>query len=105
MNNEQKTLTELEERLAGEHGVAVREQLLREVGALKLRVAARLARGAGKDDFAVMSATRDAVQAAERVLQNWVPGTALHARSGEQRVLDLLREQLNPSGPASAWPQ
>jgi hypothetical protein len=106
MSNEQRTLTDLEDRLAGEQGAAVRQHLLRDMAALKLRLATRLTRGAGKDDFAAMTATRDAVHAAERVLQNWVPGTALGARGGQQSVLELMIEQLKPgTEAASDWPQ
>jgi hypothetical protein len=70
------TLTELEERLAGTDGIALRRQLITDLAALELRLVNKLAAMVPKPEYEQLTASVEAVRAAQKVLTDWVPGTA-----------------------------
>lgn len=67
-------LTELEERLAGPQGAAVRERLLADLAALELRLQQRLRQLQRRKDFEDTQAALAAVRAARAVVQDWCVG-------------------------------
>jgi hypothetical protein len=76
MQAKQNRLTELEDRLARADGEALRLQLLRDLQGLEARLAAQMGRMVPKDEFAQLAASVEAVRAARKVVQEWVPCTA-----------------------------
>ena len=70
-----RTLTELEERLAGADGAALRDKLAHELSELELRLVVRLAGMVPTDEYAPLAASGEAARAAQKVLQDWTPGT------------------------------
>jgi hypothetical protein len=70
------TLTELEERLATAGGPELRKQLIAQLRVTELRLTARLAAMVPKAEFDLIDSSLVAARAAQRVLNDWVPGTA-----------------------------
>lgn len=68
MESKQTTTTELEMRLAGPEGRALRDQLQRDLSTLELRLVARLAAMVPRSEFATLAACVEATRTAQRVL-------------------------------------
>lgn len=77
MNAPQKTLTELEERLAAGDGAALKQSIAARLREIEERLAARLSGPVPKNEFAQLNASLEAVRVAQVVLFEWVPGTAV----------------------------
>lgn len=76
MNAPQKTLTELEERLAGPEGAKLKQALASSLRDTEARLAARASGPVPKNEFAELRTSLEAVRMAQVVLFEWVPGTA-----------------------------
>jgi hypothetical protein len=67
MKTTSETLIELEERLAGPDGQAVRQQLQSDLAELELRLASRLAAMVPRNEFPALTASLEACRAAQLV--------------------------------------
>lgn len=76
MNAPQRTLTELEERLARADGAALKRSISESLRETEARLAARAAGPVPKSEFAALGAALEAVRTAQVVVFEWVPGTA-----------------------------
>jgi hypothetical protein len=72
----QKTLTELEERLASAEGAKLKQTLAASLRETEARLSARVSGPVPKSEFASLNASLEAVRVAQVVLFEWVPGTA-----------------------------
>jgi hypothetical protein len=70
------TISELEDRLAGPDGHAIRKQLLEQVRDMEARLAAKSTELLPRDEFAQVKPLLDASRAAIVTLSKWMPGTA-----------------------------
>lgn len=67
-------MTELEERLAGNDGEVLREDLQRQLGSIAERLHLQIVSSVPRSEFGDWQAAADAVAVAQEVLQTWVKG-------------------------------
>lgn len=84
-------MTELEQRLASPDGVAVRDDLARQLAALEERLRARLAASLPPAQYADAAALAEAARAAQEVLARWPVGQGAPERPPLESLFTTLR--------------